>query len=139
MFRSHFGSSHFGSSNFGSSSSVFDPKPRDESSWASQLAVCAMKFFACMLCATFAEYCAKAIDPEGTCLSKAQMKFVINGFNKNDAVVKVAEYCTKANDPKGICLSKAQTTFFNHGSNRMDSIVRLLISRDSSSDILCKS
>ena len=90
--RSHFGSSDFGSSYFCLGSSLFDPKPRFESSWASQLAIGVMKCFACMLCATCVEYCAKASDPEGTCLSKAQVDFFNTEFNKNDGDNSVASY-----------------------------------------------
>ena len=45
---------------------------------------------------------AKASDPEDTCLSKALMDFVINGFCENDAVVKAVEFCAKAIDPEGM-------------------------------------
>ena len=51
----------------------------------------------------------KLSDPEDTCLSKAQLKFVIFGFYENDAVVKAVEVCAKANDPEGMpCLRKVQ-------------------------------
>ena len=42
-------------------------------------------------------YLRKLGDLEGTCLQKAQLKFISIGFYENDAVLKAAEYCAKAN------------------------------------------
>ena len=38
-----------------------------------------------------AEYCAKASDPGGTCLSKAQTTFFTHGPDRKDSVVKAAD------------------------------------------------